>query len=247
MLPADFICIQSSDICLWLSFPSLPRTGIGNGPKLACVHSMLPQGKMAEKEIHTRILEASVSCKKEKKRTEVLHQWEVFRSCVLCRLLVDVVPCEYFLFVQIHAIAAWAKRLTLHSCSIFHLISWGTNSTSSSASNLANDYSNIFLLANQQWQLFNCCQWILCMMDSVSDIQFTWFNLFFHWSIVNFQCYANLFHTTKWLSYTHARARTHTHTHSIFIFFSIVVYPRRLDIVPWALQQDLAVCPSCTQ
>ena len=145
---------------------------------------------------------------------------------------------------KIYAIAAWAKCLTLHSCSIFHLISWGTNSISSSASNLANDYSNIFLLTNQQWQLFNCCQWILCMMDSVSDIQFTWFNLFFYWSMVNSQCCANFCHTTKWLSYTHTH--THTHTHTIFILFSVVVYPRGLGIVPCALQQDFAVCPSRT-
>ena len=66
-LPADFICIQSSDICLWLSFPSLLRTGIGNDREQSCVLSMLPQGKMAEKEMHTRIPEASISCKKGKK------------------------------------------------------------------------------------------------------------------------------------------------------------------------------------
>ena len=39
--------------------------------KQSCVHSMLPQGKMAEKEIHSRVLEASVSYKKEKKKENV--------------------------------------------------------------------------------------------------------------------------------------------------------------------------------
>lgn len=68
--------------------------------KQSCVHSMLPQGKMAEKEIHSRVLEASVSYKKGKKRRmQVLHQLEVFRSRVLSGLLVDVAPCEYSLFV----------------------------------------------------------------------------------------------------------------------------------------------------
>ena len=35
---------------------------------------------------------------------------------------------------------------------------------------------------------------------------------------------------------------THTHTHS-FIFFSIMVYHRTLNIVPCAVQKDLVVYP----
>ena len=35
--------------------------------------------------------------------------------------------------------------------------------------------------------------------------------------------------------------RSYIHTHFLKIFFSIVVYPRRLNIVPCAVQQDLIV------
>ena len=35
---------------------------------------------------------------------------------------------------------------------------------------------------------------------------------------------------------------THTHTH-VFIFFSIMIYHKKLKIVPCAVQLDLAVYP----
>ena len=49
---------------------------------------------------------------------------------------------------------------------------------------------------------------------------------FFYWSIVDLQCCANFCSTAKWLSYMH----------SFLMFFSIMVYPRRLVIVPCAMQ-----------
>lgn len=39
---------------------------------------------------------------------------------------------------------------------------------------------------------------------------------------------------------------THTHTHTMFFFlisFSIMVYPRKLDIVPYAVKEAFVIYP----
>ena len=60
------------------------------------------------------------------------------------------------------------------------------------------------------------------------QLQYTVF--FKNWS-VDFQCWANLCCTAKWLSYTHI------HIFFFFIFFSIMVYQRIFIIVPCAIHQ----------
>ena len=59
-------------------------------------------------------------------------------------------------------------------------------------------------------------------------------SFFFHWSMVNLQCCANFCIIAKWLSYADT---------FVFIFFAIMVYPRTLNTVPRALQEDLVVYP----
>ena len=61
---------------------------------------------------------------------------------------------------------------------------------------------------------------------------------FFNWSMVGVQYFVNYFYPAKWFTYTH----THTHTHTrtlCFIFFSIMVNHRILNIVLCAIQGDL--------
>ena len=48
----------------------------------------------------------------------------------------------------------------------------------------------------------------------------------FYWSTVAFYC------ISEWLSYTH----THTYIILLKMFLSIMVHPKRLDLVPWAVQ-----------
>ena len=50
-----------------------------------------------------------------------------------------------------------------------------------------------------------------------------------NWSIVDLQCWNNFCCTAKWLSYTHTCI-------PFLIFFSIMISPRRLDIIPHAIQ-----------
>ena len=67
----------------------------------------------------------------------------------------------------------------------------------------------------------------LASLELLSIIDFfTWivFHNFFYWSMVDLQCCANLCSTEKWFGYTHI--------YTFFIFFSIMVYPRILNIVP---------------
>ena len=56
---------------------------------------------------------------------------------------------------------------------------------------------------------------------------------FFYWSIIYLQCWVNFCYTAKWLSFIYI--------HTFFIFFSIMVYLRILNIVPCAIQSDLVV------
>ena len=56
------------------------------------------------------------------------------------------------------------------------------------------------------------------------------FSLFFHCSIVDLQCCANFCIIAKWLSLADI---------FFFTFFAIMVYPRTLNTVPCALQEDL--------
>ena len=54
----------------------------------------------------------------------------------------------------------------------------------------------------------------------------------FNWSIVDLLCCVNFCCIAKWLIYTY------TYTF-FFIFFSIIIYPRILNIVPCAMQRAL--------
>ena len=45
-------------------------------------------------------------------------------------------------------------------------------------------------------------------------------------------------------THTHIYIHTHTHVYLHIIFFSIVIYPRLLIIVPCAIQYDLIIYPS---
>ena len=56
---------------------------------------------------------------------------------------------------------------------------------------------------------------------------------FFNWSIVDLQYCVNFCYTVKLISVIH--------TYTFFIFFSIMVYHRILNIVPCAIQQNLVV------
>ena len=69
---------------------------------------------------------------------------------------------------------------------------------------------------------------------------FLTFKKTFYWNIVDLQCRVSFRCTAKWFSYTHIY--THILTFS-FIFFSIMVYHRILNIVPCAIQYDLVVYP----
>ena len=72
----------------------------------------------------------------------------------------------------------------------------------------------------------------LCLNFPHSYFHLFLFILFFftfYSTLVDWQYYVNLCCTAKWLSFTHM--------YCLFkIFFSIMVYPRRLDIVPCAVQ-----------
>ena len=72
------------------------------------------------------------------------------------------------------------------------------------------------------------CVWINPMFLrflQIFSLIYAVFILFLNLSIVDLQHWAHLCCTTKWLSYT----RIYFH---FFIFFSSMIYPRKLDIVP---------------
>ena len=75
--------------------------------------------------------------------------------------------------------------------------------------------------------------------NSIIRIQATkfYFLNLFYWSIVDLQCYINFCCTAKWLSYTYLYT-------FFFIFLSMMVYHRILNIVPCATQQNLVVHPA---
>ena len=62
-----------------------------------------------------------------------------------------------------------------------------------------------------------------------SLLLFLCFFFFFNWSIVGLQC-VSFWCTAKWFSYTYV---------CIYIFFSIMVYYRMLNIVPCAIRRTL--------
>ena len=57
-------------------------------------------------------------------------------------------------------------------------------------------------------------------------------NLFFHWSTAYLQCCGNLFCTAKWLRYICVCVCVFFS----FLLFSIMAYPRTLNVVPYAIQ-----------
>ena len=70
----------------------------------------------------------------------------------------------------------------------------------------------------------------------------TWEFFKIYWSIIDFQCCVNFCYTAKW-SAIHIYMYIFAHTF-FFMFFSIMIYYRMLNIVPCALQEDLVVHPS---
>ena len=51
-------------------------------------------------------------------------------------------------------------------------------------------------------------------------------------------------HTYVYVTCLNVNTHTHTHTHILFLILSsIMFYPKRLDIVPCALQQDFIAYP----
>ena len=63
----------------------------------------------------------------------------------------------------------------------------------------------------------------------IHEARCAFYYYFFYWSIVDLQCRVSFCCTAEWLSFTDTYV-------PFFMFFSIMVYPRRLDIVPCAVQ-----------
>ena len=74
------------------------------------------------------------------------------------------------------------------------------------------------------------CWWI--WLSLCQCYTFFYKNLFFNWSIVDLQCCVNFWCTAKWFSYTYIYIFS-------FIFFSIMVYYRILNIVPLLYSRTL--------
>lgn len=75
----------------------------------------------------------------------------------------------------------------------------------------------------------NLLDWArLLLYLRMSDSPRLFFLLFFYWSILDLQYFIHFCSIAKWFSYTHI--------HILFCIFSIMVYPRILNIVPCATQ-----------
>ena len=72
----------------------------------------------------------------------------------------------------------------------------------------------------------NLNRYIFEKRSSANFFAWYWTNYFISifWSVVDLQCCVNFCYTAKWFGYTHI--------YTFFIFFSIMVYPRILNIVP---------------
>ena len=73
-----------------------------------------------------------------------------------------------------------------------------------------------------------------CISLFSTETGFSFFLFFLNWSVVDVQYFVNYFCTAEWFSYTYTRTYT-----LFFIFFSIMVNHRILNIVLCAIQWDL--------